>query len=201
VKPGVEKWARLVEQMRGVEYQFGLITPDAPTFRIGFAEGLSDTEVSEIEGRFGFHFPSDLRDFLQTALPVGPRFPDWRSGDHDDLQEWLNWPIEGVLTDVHNNERCWLPEWGERPANPADAVALVDRLLEDAPRLIPLYGHRMMPDAPTTPGNPIFSVYGTDIICYGVDLETYWRNEFQLPGDERPAAEPRAIKFWSALAA
>jgi hypothetical protein len=191
---------RLVEQMRGTEYRFGLITPETPTYRIGFAEGLSDAEVAATEERFGFRFPLDLREFLQTALPVGPQFPDWRSGSHEVLKEWLEWPIESVLTDVQNNSRCWLPEWGERPDQPADAVALVSRLLEEAPRLIPVYSHRMMPDSPSAPGNPVFSVYGADIICYGVDLETYWRVEFLLPGGEDRKVEERSIEFWSSLA-
>ncbi|HVU51677.1 MAG TPA: hypothetical protein VHL80_13370 [Polyangia bacterium] len=193
------RWSQLVDDLRGAEYRFGLITPDTPTYRVDFAEGLSHAEVAAIEGRFGFRFPLDLREFLQTALPVGPRFPDWRSGGDDVLREWLAWPAQGVLTDVHRDERCWRPEWGERPGEPAEAVAVVERLLADAPRMIPIYAHRMMPDSPPTPGNPVFSIYGMDIIYCGIDLEGYLRGEFNRLR-ERPVIAERRIEFWSALA-
>jgi hypothetical protein len=80
-----------------VEYRFGIITPDTPIHRVEFAAGLSDSEIAATEARFSFRFPADLREFLQTALPVGPRFPDWRSGDPEALREWLSSPAEGLL--------------------------------------------------------------------------------------------------------
>lgn len=60
-------WNALVEQLRNCGVEF-----DA---------ALTDAEVRATETRFGFRFPPDLREFLQTALPRGSRFPDWRSGD------------------------------------------------------------------------------------------------------------------------
>jgi hypothetical protein len=56
-----ESWSPLVAQMkhRGIE----------------FDAGLTDAEVARIEGQFAFRFPPDLREFLQTALPRGERFP------------------------------------------------------------------------------------------------------------------------------
>jgi hypothetical protein len=47
---------------------------------IAFDGGLTDAEVEEVEARFGFRFPEDLRAFLQTALPRGEGFPDWPRG-------------------------------------------------------------------------------------------------------------------------
>jgi hypothetical protein len=63
-------------------------------------------------------------------------------------------------------------------------------------KLIPIYGHRMMPDEPHLPGNPVFSVYQTDIIYYGYDLADYLRHEFHLPGREPWPERVRAIRFW-----
>ena len=54
----------------------------------------------------------------------------------------------------------------------------------------------MMPDASHWEGNPVLSVYQTDIIYYGYDLEDYLRHEFDLP-DRKPWPEHfRSISFW-----
>jgi hypothetical protein len=68
-------WQELVDQLCGIEYRFGLITPNSPIYRIEFDAGLTDAEVAVTEARFGFRFPPDLRAFLQTALPRGPMPP------------------------------------------------------------------------------------------------------------------------------
>src|SRR5438105_3721957 len=96
-------WQEFVDRLHGTEYQFGLIAPGSPVQRIEFDAGLTDAEVAAVEGRFGFRFPPDLRAFLQTALPRGPQFPNWRSGDEGALQDWLNVPRQGVLFDVEHN--------------------------------------------------------------------------------------------------
>jgi len=46
-----------------------------------FGEGLSDAEVQRTEESYGVRFPPDLRAFLQTALPLGSPFPNWRTAD------------------------------------------------------------------------------------------------------------------------
>jgi len=192
-------WQPIVDLLRGVEYRFGLVTASSPSYRIEFAAGLTDREVEAAEGRFGFSFPPDLRAFLQTALPCGPQFPNWRSGDIDELREWMSLPKEGILFDVEENA-FWPEEWGPRPATMASALALASDIVEAAPRLIPIYGHRMMPDEPKEEGNPVFSVHQTDIICYGVDLKQYLSCEFGgLSYAEAVEGEPRHVRFWTDL--
>ena len=61
--------------------------------------GLTDEEVERIENTFAFRFPPDLRALLQTALPVGAHFRDWRHAPQKELQERLNWPLEGMCFD------------------------------------------------------------------------------------------------------
>jgi hypothetical protein len=56
------------------------------------------------------------------------------------------------------------------------------------------------------PGNPVFSVYQTDVIHYGSDLENYLQNEFSYhlrgPGEYwQMEGQPREIDFWSMLVA
>ena len=190
-------WDELVDLLRGREYRFGIITDHSPVHRIEFDAGLTAAEVTAAERRFGFRLPPDLRDFLQTALPRGPQFPDWRSGDEDTLREWLDLPRQGILFDVEHNG-SWLDEWGPRPPL-ADALRIASEHVAAAPRLIPVFGHRIMPDEPHMPGNPVFSVHQTDIIHYGFDLADYLRHEFNLPREPWPG-QVRPIRFWDQVA-
>jgi hypothetical protein len=162
---------------------------------IDFAPGLSDAEVASVERRFGFRFPPDLCALLQAGLPQGEQLPDWRSGSEEQLREWLDMPRQGVFFDIENNG-VWLPEWGPRPKAIQEALQLAERLLVAAPKLIPIWRHRMIPDDPHLEGNPIFSVHQTDIIYYGHDLEDYLRHEFELSGREPWSENLRPIRFW-----
>jgi hypothetical protein len=163
--------------------------------QVNFERGLSDSEIIAVEEKFSFRFPPDLRAFLQTALPCGEGFPNWRSGKQSDLRDWLDLPRQGIMFDVGSND-FWLEEWGPRPDNTAEAERITSELVAGAPKLIPVYIHRMMPDEPHLPGNPVFSVHQTDIIIYGFDLADYWRAEFSLPGREPWPATVRPIRFW-----
>jgi hypothetical protein len=72
----------------------------------------------------------------------------------------------------------------------------VTEMIAEAPKLIPIYSHRFIPEEPSEAGNPIFSVYQMDIIYYGFDLDDYLRHEFDLPGRKEWPAQVRPIKFW-----
>jgi hypothetical protein len=65
--------------------------------------GLSDEEVSRVQDRFDFVFGPEHRAFLQAAVPVGESWPGWRNGSAEELRGRLDWPVDGVLFDVHNN--------------------------------------------------------------------------------------------------
>jgi hypothetical protein len=160
-----------------------------------FADGLTDSEIALAEENYGFRFPPDLREFLQTALPIGFPFPDWRLEDDVKIRELLHLPLDGVLFDVEKND-FWLPEWGPRPTQMEEAKAVAMEHLDEAPRLVPVYGHRMIPDRPHQAGNPVLSVHQTDIIYYGYDLDDYFRHEFSLPGRKPWPLEVREVPFW-----
>ena len=163
--------------------------------------GLSDNEVSEVENRYEFVFPPDLRQLLQFGLPIGERFVDWRNGNPGEIQDRLDWPYEGICFDIENNF-FWLDEWGERPASLEDAFVVAKNFVDKAPKLIPIFSHRYIPDAPNEIGNPVFSVYQTDIIIYGNDLESYLKIEFAKSNNLVPAvpmAGDKFIEFWTKL--
>ena len=168
--------------------------------------GLSDSEVDRAEEAYGIAFPSDLRECLQAAVPttpdVGPekraKFPDWRRLHDPGIILRLSWPWEGWVFDLEQGaKRAWLPEWGERPDELASQLSVARAQLEQAPRLVPIFGHRYMPAEPTDAGNPVFSVYQVDIIHYGVDLEDYLNVEFLGRPHGKWTREPRNIRFWS----
>jgi len=62
-----------------------------------------------------------------------------------------------------------------------------------------VYFHRYIPARPHLSGNPVLSVYQTDIIYYGNDLTDYFRNEFQVPLPEETTNTPRLIEFWTEI--
>jgi hypothetical protein len=184
--------------------------------RVLFEPGLSNSEVKRVEEVFCFIFPPDLRAFLQTAIPIhvdsdrgGNVFPNWRAGEQTELQGRLDWPFDGIAFDIEN---CgfWLEEWGNRPANLADAIQIAKEHVRTAPTLIPLCSHRYLPASPLLAGNPVFSVYQTDIIVYGRNLWDYFLHEFdqqkwlraneanRLAEDEFHDAL-REIHFWTKL--
>jgi len=156
--------------------------------------GLSDAEVWAIERRFKFGFPPDLRGLLQFGVPVGRFFPDWR-GDPQQLEERFDWPYEGIRFDVENNN-FWLPAWGERPTDAEARSEIVRQAILEAPRLVPVFSHRFVPNVPNANGNPVFSVHQTDIIYYGNDLADYFHREFGVPLPGWAARAPRPIRFW-----
>lgn len=175
------------------------------------APGLTDAEFARIEREYGFEFADDHRAFLAAGLPVNSPFepepgvyyawekpwPEWRDSDPDELRERLNLPVEGVLRAVESNGH-WNPAWGARPDTPEAAVAVARRILADAPRMVPIYGHRFLPAGRGTFGHPVLSMWGTDIISYGADLIDYVNQEFEEPRPEHPDGwSPQAtVAFW-----
>jgi hypothetical protein len=62
--------------------------------------------------------------------------------------------------------------------------------------------HRYIPEEPHERGNPVLSVYQSDIIYYGADLDDYFRRELDFaldPQGARPLTPKRRIRFWSDL--
>ena len=165
---------------------------------IEFASGLSSSQIQAAETAHGFSFPSDLRAFLEHSLPLGECFPDWRSPGSGFIQDRLAWPADSMCFDIEHNS-FWLPEWGPKPDSLDEAQAKARQAVQAAPILIPIFGHRYLPASPCEPGNPVFSVYQTDIIYYGLDLSSYLFAEFHVPNPFPVPDSPREIEFWSQL--
>ena len=166
---------------------------------IVFSSGLTDEEIKSTELKYNFIFPPDLREFLFYALPISQGWVDWRNGDEKVIQGRLNWPYEGICFDIEHNN-FWMNDWGEKPTVLEDCFAVAKKNIDSAPKLIPICSHRYIPDSPNLAGNPIFSVYQTDIIYYGSNLDNYFENEFSyyFKTSEHIISGPiRKIELWS----
>jgi hypothetical protein len=180
-----------------------------------FEAGLTDAEFDRIEAQFGFRFADDHRAFLGTALPINvppeplppgtirthpAPWPNWRHGDHTELQERLDWPVLGVLFDVEHN--FWHHTWGPRPDDPATALDVARHHLAHVPRMVPVYGHRYLPAGPGMAGHPVLSMWQTDVIYYGLDVADYINTEFG-DADRRRDADSwnpvATVPFWRDL--
>lgn len=155
--------------------------------------GYSQSELDAAQERFGLRFPPDLAALLRDRrVPGGP---DW-TGDEESIRRMLAWPLEGLLFDVEKNG-LWWPEWGDRPSVEPERAEIVTAVVAAAPKLIPIYSHRYIPEDPNEPGNPVFSVSQSDIIVYGSDLQDYFEHEFSRPQRFWAVTDAKRIRFWS----
>ncbi len=186
-----EAWARyqprdfMAGRVGGLDWQGG----------IRWSTGPSDAEINQVESWWAVRFPPDYRLFLRhlhtmdramvgarfvdatQMIPTkGPSFYTWLT-DTSALREAFEWPLEGLLFDLRHND-LWLPGWGARAATLSEGEARIRELVAAAPRLIPIYGHRYILGEPHTSGNPVLSVYQSDIIVYGQNLRSYLLVEF-----------------------
>lgn len=163
------------------------------------SRGLKERELQRVEEVLGTALPPDLRSFLAFAMPRGERFPNWRDPSSEAIAQRLAWPADGICFDIERNA-FWLQEWGPRPGDLDEAKAVAREHVARAPLLIPIFAHRYLPARPCLAGNPVFSVYQTDIIFYGHDLPSYLENEFGVRNPYPTPATPRGIELWTRLA-
>lgn len=162
--------------------------------------GLSQQEITVIEKRYQIVFPPDLLELLQTGLPVSEGFVNWRDYSEENvaaIKRKLGWPLEGILFDIEHNA-FWHDGWGMKPGNTEEAKEICRAEFSHVPALIPIYSHRYIPCEPIERQNPIFSVYQTDIIYYGENLEEYFKVEFhEKEYRDIDFDHIKNIRFWS----
>ena len=159
--------------------------------------GYSKIEIEEIQHRWKLIFPPDLVAMLRERRPFGEGAAafDWLLSSAEDIQGRLDWPFDSFLFDVEH-DALWWPEWGPRPESAHDRRDQLAAAFAKAPKLIPLFGHRYLPAEPCEAGNPVFSVYQSDVIYYGADLQDWLRREFG--GWDAALRLPiKRIRFWS----
>lgn len=170
--------------------------------KVKFEHGLSDEEVQQIENKFNLRFPPDLQYFLQKELPISNGFVNWRLGlqskiEAMDIRKRIDWPFSGIVFDIEHNA-FWMGEWGEKSNDLNKNIMVAEIYYETYPKMIPIYSHRYIPSEPHKTGNPVFSIYQTDIIYYGYDLAHYFAHEFRFElSNKFPIIDaPNHIDFW-----
>lgn len=159
-----------------------------------WTRGYTAAELDRAQSRFRLIFPPDLIELLLDRRPVGGT--DWN--DEGKVRSLLAWPFEGLLFDVEE-DGLWWPEWGDRPVKEQERAEVLRDVLRRAPTLIPIHGHRYLPATPSRPGNPVFSVYQSDIIQYGADLGDYIDREENGVASKPWPTHVREIDFWSEM--
>ncbi len=162
--------------------KYRLLIDDLKLKKIKFAKGLTNDEIKKIEQTYDIKFPKSLREMYQIALPISKSFYNWRNFNEANvkkIKDMIKWPLEGVLFDLENNN-FWDDNWGEKPLDLLYAKQKCIEEMQKVPKLIPIYGYRYIPIMNEVDEPPIFSVYQTDVIYYGINLENYFRIEFNF---------------------
>ena len=158
-----------------------------------WGEGYTQTQLDDAQARYGLAFPADLAALLRERRLVGRGSYDW-STENDQIRQMLAWPFELLAFDLDHGS--WWPDWGDRPDDPDARREVLRRALADAPRLIPIYGHRFLPESVgATAGNPVISMHGFDTIYYGSNLADYFMREDRT--EKSPMGPVRHVPFWS----
>lgn len=154
---------------------------------VRFTDGLTPSEIREIERTFGFRFPKEIADFLSYAYPTGSRF--FRYNDLSDqnvaaFQDFQKGIRDAFLFDLENNGEALSAMLRKTTKGCYDTDSLRGAILDQlngSPRLIPFYGHRCFFDG--MDHMPIVSFsQPIDTIFYGSDFENYLENEFLASG-------------------
>ncbi|HEX8530254.1 MAG TPA: hypothetical protein VF646_09530 [Cytophagales bacterium] len=162
--------------------------------------GLQEAEIDEVEKKYGVTFTPDHREFLKVLHCVDrkeaivytdsdeedaeehryehPFFYNWLT-DEQEIREKLNWSYRTILEDVEGQNVVWLKSWGERPDSPEEREAVFADWYRKTPKLLPIHIHRFVVSEPVQRGNPVLSVWGSDIIVYGWNLRSYLLQELQ----------------------
>ena len=170
------------------------------TYRTGtkWNKGLCDEEIDRLETRFQVKFPSDYRQFLcalnspdRGCIAYGwnenppydliqledePSFFDWTS-NIEEVQSALDWPLKGALESLEKNN-LWPEVWGNQPEYNEEKMKKLGEISKSAPPLVPITGHRYLLADTLSEGNPVLSVWGSDIIIYAPDLRSFLIAEF-----------------------
>ncbi|KFK32792.1 hypothetical protein AALP_AA6G289000 [Arabis alpina] len=162
--------------------------------------GLTNHEISAVESSLGFSFPLDLRSILQLGLPIGPHFPNWRTGS---TRNHLRLPLLHLSNLVARNG-FWVDSWGTRPGSDGEALSLVKKLMEIAPVLVPVYGDFYVPSTtPNLAGNPVIQIDGDGVRVLSCDVAGFLQG-LNRSDDRRDYGDlrrrRRRVEFWSDVA-
>ena len=165
---------------------------------VDFAEGLTDEEIEKIEDCYRIEFPKELKAFYKEALPISNGFYNWRDlskSNDEKIADRIRRPKQDLLEAFE--EIDWPEAWGSEPYDDDEKATLTKAKILTSADLIPIYSHRYITNQ-YDEGNPVFSIVGWDIICYGENLEKYLEREFiGKSKDSIKLDDIKKVDFWS----
>jgi hypothetical protein len=166
--------------------------------------GLPAADIRRIEGELGFRLPDDFAFLLQNIRDPGQILFPYATFNRRDYDAAIAWVRKGIEFDIEENG-FWNERWGRQPEWQMRALEVFRDHFATWPKLLPLHAHRFLVAEPCQANNPVFSIMGTDIICYGANLAHYLMLEFvdRSPdsyGRHTSDWEIRSIDVWSELA-
>lgn len=160
--------------------------------------GYTQTELDDIQAKWKLRFPPDLVALYreQRQVVLFDEF-DWLKAPDKTIRQMLDWPADSFCFDAEYNPKSWWPEWGVLPTELEERFKIVRQKIAEAPKLIPVFGHRYIPEVPHEAGNPVFSVYQMDVIHYGANLSDYIARETQGYTCNEVWPAIKEIPFWT----
>jgi hypothetical protein len=160
--------------------------------------GLEEKEIDAIEQKYQIKFTKEHRAFLNVLHTIDKKEPierynendeiyyieesffyNWKTDD-EELNHRFDWTYKTILDDVLGVNQVWLESWGKvRPKSEEAKKKIFLNWLNQAPKLIPIFGHRFVVSEPSDCDTPILSVYGSDIIVYGWNMRHYLLSELK----------------------
>ena len=170
---------------------------------VELGRGMGEGELSLVEASCNVRFPHSLRALLSAALPLAEagegRFPDWRDLSPRNLR-LLRAQLCAPAGPIGEESLVrWPRAWGVRPLT-ADGRRLgLHRRLALAPRLVPLYLSRFVPEG-CGDDPPVLSVSGRRVLCMATGLGDWAAREFRgvSPRGTWPSA-PVPVPVWDDL--
>lgn len=148
---------------------------------IKFEKGLTEKHITKLENLCDFKFPTEIKNFLSIAVPVGDLFYNYNDLSKQNIQrinEFQNRIEESFLFDIENNNllECFRKDFSEYQ-NDNELKDKIFEYLHKSKKLVPFYGHRCFISGMNN--SPILSFQQpSDTIFYGSCLEEYLINEF-----------------------
>lgn len=144
---------------------------------IVYTDGLSEAEFLEIERVYQIKLPKEFKSFYSHSLPISVGFYNWRDFSENNVSQiklLMRKVKQDIIKDIDDID--WNDDWGQEPEDIGARNKIIMDRLEQAPNLIPIYGHRYIAEL-NTEKSPVISAVGSDVIYYAYDLNGYLSGE------------------------
>ncbi|WBX78171.1 hypothetical protein PG911_07935 [Tenacibaculum ovolyticum] len=160
--------------------------------------GMKENEIDNIEKENNIKFSNYHREFLKVLHTTDKKqileytetfdedaevlfeersyFYNWNT-DIENIKRELNYVYKDLLKATLGG--FWLKSWGIRPESIDKRKETFVNWYNNAPKLIPIKGHRFVISEPKNTDNAILSIRGTDTIIYGVNMRNYLLSELR----------------------